>query len=97
VLTLTESAVTEIRNLLAMPEVPNASGMRITSEDDGALVLALSGGPAEGDAVIDEQGVRVFLDSQAGELLDDKTLDAAIDPDGYLQFSIEAPRLFESR
>jgi Fe-S cluster assembly iron-binding protein IscA len=96
VLTLTQTAVTEIRNLLDTPELSQASGVRITSESDGALVLAVSGGPAEGDAVIDEQGARVFLDSEAGELLDDKTLDAGVDPDGNLQFSIEAPRLLGS-
>jgi Fe-S cluster assembly iron-binding protein IscA len=91
VLTLTENAATEIRNLIALPEVPDDGGVRIASDETGALTLALAGAPAEGDAVIDEQGARVFLEPAAGELLDDKLLDAGVDPSGNVQFSIGLP------
>ena len=87
-LTLTENAQTEIRTLVDQPELPDDAGVRIASNADGALTLALAAGPAEGDAVIDAGGARVFLEQEAGALLDDKTLDAGLDPDGNLQFAI---------
>jgi Fe-S cluster assembly iron-binding protein IscA len=88
VLTLTDNAATEIRNLIALPEVPDQGGVRIASEDGGALTLALAGAPTDGDAVIEEQGARVFLEPSAGQLLDDKQLDAGLDAEGNVQFSI---------
>jgi len=88
VLTLTDNAATEIRNLVANPEVPDDGGVRIASNQDGALTLALAAGPADGDAVVDQSGARVFLEPQAGQLLDDKLLDAGVDPEGNVQFSI---------
>jgi Fe-S cluster assembly iron-binding protein IscA len=88
VLTLTDSAATEIRNLVADPQIPEDGGVRIASNADGALTLALASGPAEGDDVVDQDGARVFLEPHAGELLDDKLLDAGVDTAGNLQFSI---------
>jgi iron-sulfur cluster assembly protein len=88
VLTLTENAAIEIRNLIALPEVPDDGGVRIASDDSGALTLALAGAPIDGDAVIEESGARVFLEPTAGELLDDKLLDAGVDPEGNVQFSL---------
>ncbi|HKC27833.1 MAG TPA: hypothetical protein VKB75_07455 [Jatrophihabitans sp.] len=82
------NAAVEIRNLVSNPEVPDEGGVRIASNDEGALTLALTAGPAEGDEVIEAEGARVFLEPHAGELLDDKTLDAGTDPDGNLQFSL---------
>src|SRR4051812_47570146 len=88
VLTLTDNAATEIRNLVANPEIPEDAGVRIASNPEGALTLALAAGPAAGDDVVDQSGARVFLEPQAGELLDDKLLDAGVDPQGNVQFSI---------
>jgi len=85
---MTENAATEIRNLVSNPQVPDDGGVRIASNSDGALTLALAGGPTEGDTVVDNAGARVFLEPQAGALLDDKVLDAGADPQGNLQFSI---------
>jgi iron-sulfur cluster assembly protein len=88
VLTMTDNAASEIRNLIALPEVPDAGGVRIASDDTGALTLALAPEPAQGDAVIEDDGARVFLEPNAGQLLDDKLLDAGVDPQGNVQFSI---------
>jgi Fe-S cluster assembly iron-binding protein IscA len=88
VLTLTENAASEIRNLVANPEVPDDGGVRIASNPEGALTLALAAGPADGDAVVDQSGARVFLEAEAGQLLEDKQLDAGVDPNGNVQFSI---------
>jgi iron-sulfur cluster assembly protein len=88
VLTLTDNAASEIRNLVANPEVPDDGGVRIASNPEGALTLALAAAPADGDEVVDQSGARVFLEPQAGEMLDDKLLDAGVDPQGNVQFSI---------
>jgi Fe-S cluster assembly iron-binding protein IscA len=88
VLTLTDNAASEIRNLVASPEVPEDAGVRIASNPEGALTLALASGPADGDSVVDQAGARVFLEPQAEELLDDKQLDAGVDPQGNVQFSL---------
>jgi Fe-S cluster assembly iron-binding protein IscA len=88
VLTLSDTAAIEIRNLVAQPEVPDDGGVRIASTPDGALTLALAGGPADGDAVVENEGARVFLEPQAGELLTDQRLDAGVDEAGQVQFSL---------
>ncbi|MDT4929917.1 MAG: iron-sulfur cluster assembly protein [Pseudonocardiales bacterium] len=87
-LTLTDNAATEIRNLVAQPEVPDDGGVRIASNGQGALTLALAAEPAAGDAVVEDSGARVFLEPAAGQLLDDKLLDAGVDPDGQVQFTL---------
>jgi iron-sulfur cluster assembly protein len=94
VLTLTESATTEIRNLIANnPEVPDEAGVRIATTPDGTnLSLTLALVPSEDDAVLTEGGARVFLEPTAAELLDDKALHAAVDEQGQVQFALaEAP------
>jgi Fe-S cluster assembly iron-binding protein IscA len=88
-LTLTENAASEIRNLVAQPDVPDEGGVRIASAEDGALTLSIAPGPVEGDAVAEKDGARVFLEPQAEELLDGRKLDAGVDPEGSLRFSIE--------
>ena len=90
VLTLTDSATTEIRNLIENnPEVPDNAGIRIASNPDGAsLTLSLALTPAEDDTVLAENGARVFLEPTAAGLLEDKTLDAGVDPHGQVQFGL---------
>lgn len=89
-LTLTDSATTQIRSLtVENPDVPDDAGIRIASNPDGAtLTLSLALTPAEDDSVIAENGARVFLEPTAAGLLDDKTLDAGLDPEGQVQFGI---------
>jgi len=89
VLTLTDNAATEIRNLTADPELPAGSGMRIANDPaSNALTLTLVPTPAAGDQVLEEDGARVFLDQQAAALLDDRALDAAPDNAGQVKFTI---------
>lgn len=88
-LTLTDNAVTVIRDLTAQPEVPDGAGLRIATDPSaGALTLALAAQPAQNDRVLDESGARLFLDPEAAQLLDDKALDASVDPQGAVQFGI---------
>ena len=88
-LTLTPNAATAIRALVDASELPEAGGLRISDDPDGtALTLALAALPAEDDRIVDDAGAHVFLAPHAAALLDDKTLDAATDEEGRLQFGI---------
>ena len=90
-LTLTDTASTEIRNIIADPEVPDGCGLRIANDPAaGGLTLTLATAPAEDDQVLDENGARVFLEPQAAMMLDDKALDATHDDNGQLRFSVAA-------
>lgn len=84
-LTLTGPAVEAIRSLTTQPGLPANTGLRIAPEDDEAgLSLSLSEGPQTGDEVIETAGVRVFLQTEAAHMLDDKALDAEIDDEGVM-------------
>lgn len=91
-LTVTTEAATEIRNLIDQPEVPEGAGARIaTDATAGALTLGLAAIPAEDDQVLDSAGARLFLEPQAAQLLDDKTLDVGPTADGQVQFAVLPP------
>lgn len=89
-LTLTEAAVTAIRNLAAQPDVPDDAGVRIApqAEDVSSLALTLSENPASTDEVIETRGARVFLEPTAASALEDKVLDAQIDEQGGISFLV---------
>lgn len=89
-LTLADSATTEIRKLIDdNPEVPDDAGMRIAAAPDGAtLALSLALVPSEDDAVVSDHGAKVFLEPTAAQLLDDKELLAAVDEQGQVQFAL---------
>lgn len=88
-ITLTDNAAAQIRNLVDQPDVPDDAGVRIASTADGALTLSLATEPTDGDAVVDRDGARVFLEPEADQLLDGRQLDAGVDPEGSVRFSIE--------
>ncbi len=89
-LTLTDSAVTAIRNLTSQPELPEDTGLRIMSQDEGgpAFQVTLAESPAAGDQVIESSGARVFLEPGAAVALDDKSLDAQVDDQGTVAFTL---------
>jgi iron-sulfur cluster assembly protein len=85
-LTLTDNAILVIRDLTSQQAVPDG-GLRIASDPEaGSLVLALADQPVQGDQVVDSNGARIFLDSEAAQILHDKSLDAAVDDEGAVQF-----------
>ncbi len=59
-LTLTDQAVSAIRNLTTRPGLPAQTGVRIApgEADTGGLALSLSDGPQAGDRVIEIRPVR---------------------------------------
>ncbi|MGC9670601.1 HesB/IscA family protein [Planosporangium sp. 12N6] len=89
-LAVTDNAAAVIRDLTDQEQVPDGAGLRIaTDESAGALRLSLEPEPQEGDQVLDAEGARLFLDRQAAQILDDKSLDAAVDAQGGVQFAVE--------
>lgn len=93
-LTLTENAVMAIRDIAAQQGAPDTGGIRICADQSaGAFTLATADGPDPDDQVIENQGARAFLDADAARLLDSKALDAGVDEQGDVEFSIlDRPR-----
>jgi Fe-S cluster assembly iron-binding protein IscA len=90
VLTLTDQAVAAIRNLTTRPGLPAETGLRIAPQDGGAdLALSLADGPQDGDQVIEEADVQVFVQPDAAAALDDKALDAQVNEDGQVSFLLQ--------
>jgi iron-sulfur cluster assembly protein len=91
-LTLTGNAVSAIREITSRPGLSDDTGLRIASSaasDGGATFeIAVTATPAPSDAVIEEEGARVFLDPDASVALDDKALDVEVD-EGMIRFRIE--------
>ena len=57
-----------------------------TPEPSFEVTAAAQGEP--GDQVVEQGGATVYLDQTAAELLDDKVLDAAVDPAGKVEFAL---------
>lgn len=88
-LTLTENAVMVIRDLAAQEGAPQTAGLRIAADPSaGSLTIEATAQPAPGDQVVEDLGARLFLDSDAAEMLDDKALDASVDEQGEVQFAV---------
>ncbi len=89
-LTLTDNAVTAIRALTSQPEQSPETGLRIMGRGEGVppFELALAETPVEGDQVIEANGARVFLADDTAQALTDKALDAQVDDEGGVAFSV---------
>ncbi len=90
-LTLTDNAADIVKQLAEQVPDADGPGLRICEAAPGAeagLVLAAVGAPEPGDHVIDDHGARVFLDETAATILDDKVLDAQVQPDGAVTFGL---------
>ncbi len=88
-LMLTDPAVAAVRTLTHQPNAPEGTGLRIATDPaHGALTLTVTPEPWTGDAVIDTDGARLFLDSEAATILDDKALDVATRSDGQMEFRV---------
>jgi len=86
-LTISESAVEVIKLVLVGGDSPEGSGLRIAPAGEG-LQASITEQPNEGDEVIEESGVRVFLEPQVAALLGDKVLDAERDANGELALAV---------
>lgn len=89
-LTLTENASTVVKNIVDQSGGTQDGGLRISQDavDSPALHVIPTEAPQPGDHVLEESGARVFLEETAAETLEDKILDAQVDDDGGVQFTI---------
>lgn len=88
-LTLTNNAAHVIRSLQSGSELPEGAGLRIATrpeEDVNSLQLAMAPEPTGDDAVVEDQGARVFLENAAALMLEQMVLDAEVDDQGSVQF-----------
>lgn len=87
-LTLTDSAVAAIRDLLAEKDMLSDGGLRISAstpvngDDRPAFELAVVTGPEAGDTVVERDGVRIYLETAAVAAFEDTLLDAHLDDAG---------------
>ncbi|MFM9919712.1 Fe-S cluster assembly protein HesB [Lacisediminihabitans sp. H27-G8] len=90
-LTLTDSASTVVKTIIEpTPDVTDAA-LRISASEAGAtdLSLALATQAEPNDTVIVSSGAKVFVEQNAALVLDDKVLDAQVDDEGGVRFSID--------
>jgi iron-sulfur cluster assembly protein len=77
----------------ALKDEPADAGFRIaegehsTNGSGPALEMALAQGPEADDEVIEDRGIRLFVEPGAAETLDGKVLDAEIE-DGEVRFAL---------
>jgi iron-sulfur cluster assembly protein len=94
-LSLTLEATHAIAEILADPELPVDAGLRIVLEGPaggnghGQLQVALAESPSEDDEVLEKAGARVFVPAPLAAVLADKCLDAELDGDDAVQFTLE--------
>ena len=85
-LMLTENATTIIQELVDDRALPDGAGLRIASApDEGDLTITTAETPETDDEVVENSGARVFLETRAAMMLDDKVLDARMQ-DRRVQF-----------
>ncbi|NUR72347.1 MAG: hypothetical protein HOU81_16150 [Hamadaea sp.] len=88
-LAVTERAADAIRALTDAPQIPDGSGLRISSGGgEGNLQLSLVASPADGDQILSSGDALLFLDSDATLLLDEKMIDATMTDGGEIQFML---------
>jgi len=88
-LTLTENASTIVKDITTQPGLADTAGLRITSEESAEPSFAVSAAeaPEPGDHTVEQDGATVYLDEGAATMLDDKVLDAVVDPEGKVEFA----------
>jgi Fe-S cluster assembly iron-binding protein IscA len=83
VLTLTPTAESAIRALIATSPVGDEGGLRISADpgSDGQVGfrLALVEGPEPLDEIVEDAAVPVYLEQEAAPLLDEGLLDATVE------------------
>ena len=93
-LTLTDDADAVVTSIVTGQGQGADAGLRIESADGAGpngeprFSVRVAPAPESADQVIETSGSRVFLEAAAAEALDDKVLDAAVDPQGAVSFTI---------
>jgi Fe-S cluster assembly iron-binding protein IscA len=89
-LTLTENATAIVNEITAQPGLADSAGLRITTTEspEPAFEISAAEQAEPGDQVVEQGGATVYLDQTAATMLDDKVLDAAVDPTGKVEFAL---------
>lgn len=85
-LTITQTAAEALDTIVAStPEAPDTAGLRIAqglgSDGQAGLTLSLTETPEPTDAVVEGEGVPVFVAAEVAPALEDKILDAQVEGD----------------
>ncbi|TAK33328.1 MAG: adhesin [Chloroflexota bacterium] len=87
-ITLTESAVDALREILDTSQAPADQGIRLVMQGPGQLGLAIDG-PHDGDQVVESEGRTVFLvDQSLASALDGAVVDCRAMDDGSKQLTV---------
>jgi Fe-S cluster assembly iron-binding protein IscA len=97
-LVLTEAAAEVVKSVTGPPQAPEGTGLRISQSapelsGERSLELAAAAQPGATDQVVESAGARVFLDPPAAAYLDDKVLDAEVDAQGQVHFTLGTQNL----
>ncbi|MFB2596221.1 Fe-S cluster assembly protein HesB [Herbiconiux sp. P17] len=93
-LTLTENAGAVVKNLAdrtlaaSGTETVTDGGLRISTAESNNFEVAVAPRPQPTDQVVESSGARVYLEPEAADALSDKVLDAEIDANGSVHFSL---------
>lgn len=93
-LTLTDNANAVVTSIVSGQGEGADAGLRIETaqgagpEGEPRFAVRVVSSPEPADQVIDAVGTRVFLETTAAEALSDKVLDAGVDGEGSVSFTI---------
>ncbi|WP_298867802.1 Fe-S cluster assembly protein HesB [Microbacterium sp.] len=90
-LTLTDNANTIAATIVAQQSTTPDAGLRIHSSgttDEPRFSVTVAPVPEPGDEVIGDEELHVFLEQAVAEALDDKVLDATVDEEGAVSFTL---------
>ncbi|MGH9280329.1 MAG: Fe-S cluster assembly protein HesB [Acidimicrobiales bacterium] len=92
-LTLTPKATTVIRALIEGSELPDSAGLRIASTNNGQQALTVEPAPTpdSSDQIVEDSGARVFVENVAAGMIGDGVLDADVDEQGNVAFTLTGP------
>lgn len=91
-LALAPTAVEAVKNIVESSPISNdTGGIRIVAEPAGgapALRVEVADVPDTSDVVVEQEGARVYLETEAASVLDGKVLDATVDANGRVGFQV---------
>nr|WP_246286039.1 Fe-S cluster assembly protein HesB [Microbacterium pseudoresistens] len=91
---MTDNASAIVTTLVSRQTDADDAGLRIrTAEAEGPageqrLAVDIAETPEPQDQIVERSGARVFLEEGAAIALDDKVLDAGVDEEGAVSFSV---------
>jgi iron-sulfur cluster assembly protein len=85
VLTITANADQALEAVVSTEDAPEGAGVRISqavgADGQPAMGMSLAPAPEQGDQVVEDASVPVFLAPEVADVLDDKVLDAQVEGD----------------